>query len=493
MSTVPVKRIVNVTVNVAAAAPAAPTFSLGLCLGSSTKLPAYNRLRTYDDILGVGADFATTDEEYKFAQLYFAQSPKPDQLMIGRRLLAATAGALKSGIHSTTPATFTAVTHGGFDISINGTNHPISALDLHLAADLPGVAAVVQTALNTALTGTTCTYDGTNFVVTSPTTGSASSVGYAIAPSTVTTPAQTDLSVLLGLAASAEAVRIPGANVESVTDSLAALALQDGSWYGFHCTKEVGDTDLQAASVWGEAAGKFHFVTSSDAPILDPTATTDLASVLQGLQLTHTLLQYSSTNPYAAGSAMARGLQVDFAQINSTITLMFKQEPGVTPENLTATQYATLDAKKVNYLATVSNGFIMLFNGVTPSGRFFDEVMGLDWFQADMANNVFVALATSPTKVPQTDKGMVVLLQAASVTCETAVRNQLAAPGVWTHAGFGALKTNEQLPLGYYLYANPVSSQSDADRSARKAPPTQVALIGAGAFQGIDIAVNFQR
>jgi hypothetical protein len=95
--------------------------------------------------------------------------------------------------------------------------------------------------------------------------------------------------------------------------------------------------------------------------------------------------------------------------------------------------------------------------------------------------------------VPQTDKGVEVLLQAASVTCEKAVRNRLAAPGTWTHDGFGALTNGELLPLGYYLYADPVSTQSDVDRSARKAPPVQVALIGAGAFQGVDIVVNFQR
>jgi hypothetical protein len=172
---------------------------------------------------------------------------------------------------------------------------------------------------------------------------------------------------------------------------------------------------------------------------------------------------------------------------------MFKQEPGVLPENLDATQYATLDTKRVNYLATVSNGFIMLFNGITPSGRYFDEVMGLDWFKADMANNVFTALASTPTKIVQTDKGAEVLLQGASKTCEKAVRNRLAAPGTWTHDGFGALSNGDPVALGYYLYAVPVASQSDADRAARKAPPIQVALIGAGAFQGVDIVVNFQR
>jgi hypothetical protein len=396
-------------------------------------------------------------------------------------------------VSSDTLTDFTAITHGGFDINVDGTNYPISALDLHTAGTLSAVATLIQTALNAALTGTTCIYDGTNFVVTSPTTGASSVVGYAIPPSTVTDPVQTDLSTLLGLTVTAGATRAQGAAIETVTASLDALQRVDGSWYGFHLTKEVDDDDKKDASLWAEGSEKFHFCTSSDAPIIDATSTTDLASFLKGAQYTHTLLQFSTTNDYAAASAMARGLQVNFDQINSTIVLMFKQEPGVLPENLDATQYATLDTKRVNYLATVSNGFIMLFNGITPSGRYFDEVMGLDWFKADMANAVFTALATTPTKVVQTDKGVEILLGGASTTCEKAVRNRLAAPGTWTHDGFGALSNGDLLPLGYYLYADPVSSQSDADKAARKAPPIQVALVGAGAFQGVDIVVNFQR
>ena len=492
MSTIPVSRIVNVTVLVAATAPAAPTFSRGLCVGSSARLPVGNRLRLYNNLTEVGADFQTTDEEYRFAQRYFAQSPSPEELMIGRRLTAAYAGTLTSGVRDATLAHYTAITNGGFDLSVNGTLLQVFGLDLHTATDMADVAVLVQTKLAAALASTTCVDDGTHFIVTSPTTGSSSVVGYAVPPTGGSTPV--DVSALLGLSVAQQAVRQGGAPSETVTDSLNNLAHVDGSWYGFHLTKEVTNTDKENASLWAEGTpNKFHFITSADAPILDPTATTDLASVLKAAQYTHTLLQYSSTDDYACASAMARGLEVDFSQINATITLMFKQEPSIAPENLTATQYATLDAKNVNYLATVSNGFIMLFNGVTPSGRFFDEVMGLDWFKADMANNVFTALATSPTKIPQTDKGVEVLLQAASTTCQTAVRNRLAAPGTWTHDGFGALVKDELLPMGYYLYADPVASQSDADRLARKAPPIQVALIGAGAFHGVDIVVNFQR
>lgn len=491
MSTVPVRKIVNVTVQVAALAPAAPSFSRTLCVGSSTRLPIYDRIRLYNELTDVAEDFQASDPEYKVAQIHFSQSPKPKELMIGRRILAAFSGSLKSGLRSTTLADYTAVTAGGFDISVNGTLRQVHGVNLSAVTDMAGVAAAVQTALRTETSSTeTVTFDGSNFVITSATTGTSSVINYAVAPTTADTD---DIGIIMGLTAVKGAIKTVGGAAEDIEDSLTALARIDGSWYGFHCTKEVDDDALLDASAWAEANTKFHLISYASPAAYDGTSSADLGSRLKAAGYKRTLIQFSSTTDYACASGGARLLQVNYDQINSTITLEFKQEPGVVPENLTSTQYAALEAKNYCYLATVSNGFVMIFNSKTPSGRFADEIVNLDWFEADVQNNVFTALATSPTKVPQTDKGMEVLLQAASKTCEKAVRNRLAAPGVWTHDGFGALVTGDFLQQGYYLYADPVASQSSADRAARKTPPVQGALCGAGAFHSVDIVFNFQR
>jgi hypothetical protein len=491
MSTIPVRKIVNVSVLVSAVAPAAPSFSRCLGVGVSARLPTYDRLRLYNDMDGVAVDFQSTDPEYLLAQKWFSQSPRPNEFMIGRCVLAPFAGSLRSGARSELIALYQAVTNGGFDTRVDGTLYHVTGVDLHDAADLADVAAAVQVALRSAgATDSTVIDNDTQFVVTSGTTGVSSTVNYCSSPAYP----YTDLSALMGLTAGQGAGKVDGGAAESVVDSLTAFNRIDGSWYGFECTKERTDDELLAASVWAEAnSNKFHFITYSSPVAYDSGSTADLGYRLKAAQLTHTLIQFSSTTDYAVGLGAAKLLQVSYDQINSTITLEFKQEPTVTPENLSATQYNALEAKNYCYLGTVSNGFVMIFNTKTPSGRFVDEVVNIDWFQADMQNNVFTALATSPTKVPQTDKGMEVLLQAASKTCEKAVRNRMAAPGTWTHDGFGALVTGDFLQQGYYLYAPPVASQSDADRAARKTPPIQGALIGAGAFHSVDIVVNFQR
>lgn len=67
------------------------------------------------------------------------------------------------------------------------------------------------------------------------------------------------------------------------------------------------------------------------------------------------------------------------------------------------------------------------------------------------------------------------------------------APGVWNADGFGNLNRGDTLSSGYYLYAPPVATQSQADREARKAPVIQGAFKLAGAIHSVDVIANFNR
>lgn len=73
------------------------------------------------------------------------------------------------------------------------------------------------------------------------------------------------------------------------------------------------------------------------------------------------------------------------------------------------------------------------------------------------------------------------------------MNNGCLAPGVWNSAGFGALNQGDTLAKGYYVYAPPIATQSQADREARKAVTFQVAAKEAGAIHSVDILVNVNR
>lgn len=488
MST-PVSKLVRVNILSSPTFPARAGFGLLMIAGISARLPLGERMRFYSGMTDIAADFSATDDEYKAAQVFFSQSPQPTQIAIGRRFPSGASGELLGSANLTTSiASWQAVTSGGLKISIDGTQRSLASLNFSSDANLNAVAARVQAALVTAgATGATVVYDGKRMIVRSGTTGATSTVSYATAPAS-----GTDISAMLGLDSASNGKISAGLAAESVTNSLDNLQAFNASWYGLALTSEAVDQDKKDAAAWIEAQVKVFACTTNASASTDGTSTTDLAYYMKATGYRRTFVQYSSTSSYAAISAFARAFTVDFTGQNTTLTLMFKQEPGVTVETLTETQRLALEGKNCNYY-TQFGASPMLATGTMANGVFFDEVHGLDWLQNAIQTNVFGLLYTSPTKIPQTDKGVARLVQAVNQAMQEAVNNGLLAPGVWNGAPLGQVATGDFLPKGYYTYAQAVADQNQSDRSARKAPPIQVIAKGAGAIHGADISVTFQR
>lgn len=82
----PLTDIVQVTVEVSPAGAQAPTFNLGLIVGTSTVIATATRTVVYsspDDMTANG--WAGTEPEYKAAVVYFGQTPRPTNVVIGRQ------------------------------------------------------------------------------------------------------------------------------------------------------------------------------------------------------------------------------------------------------------------------------------------------------------------------------------------------------------------------------------------------------------------------
>ncbi|WP_115658574.1 DUF3383 family protein, partial [Klebsiella variicola] len=124
-------------------------------------------------------------------------------------------------------------------------------------------------------------------------------------------------------------------SAESLLQAVNAL-LDWNSWYGLHLAVPVADypsdTDIisVAAAIEAASVSRIFGVTSADSTILDAATTTDLASKLKAAKYSRTFIQYSTSSRYAALSSFARAFTVDFTGSNTTITLKFKQLPGVT-------------------------------------------------------------------------------------------------------------------------------------------------------------------
>jgi hypothetical protein len=121
--------------------------------------------------------------------------------------------------------------------------------------------------------------------------------------------------------------------------------------------------------------------------------------------------------------------------------------------------------------------------------RYTDTIIGADALAGEVQTAIFNVLYTTPTKIPQTDSGMQMLLNAASSRCSVYVSNGFLASGTWNAPGFGTLKYGDLLTLGFYVYAPSMLLQSEADRAARKAPLMQIAAKCAGAIHTADVLI----
>ncbi|EAU0371228.1 DUF3383 domain-containing protein [Salmonella enterica] len=283
---------------------------------------------------------------------------------------------------------------------------------------------------------------------------------------------------------------------ENLMDAVNAV-MGNTNWYGLGIAdkEDIADDDWLKVAAAVEASGvsRILAITTSDPAIFDATSTGDLAYKLKAAKYGRTFVQYSSSSKYAALSAFGRAFTVNFNGSNTTITLKFKQEPGITYETLTTDQAVALDARNCNVFVYYQNDTAILQQGVMSSGDFFDERHGLDWLQNYVQTNLYNLLYTSTTKVPQTDAGVTRLLSNVEQSMDQSVTNGLVAAGVWNGGPIGQLDSGDTLTKGYYVYAQPISEQAQADREARKAPVIQVACKLAGAVHFADVQINVVR
>jgi hypothetical protein len=488
----PVSNIVSVTVNMALRAAQGRNFGALLIVGGTPVIDGSQRMRTYTSITQVGDDFGMDAPEYQAAQLYYEQVPQPRALFIGRWIKTDQAALLRCGI--LTPAqmaisTWATVTDGSMKITIDGTAKTITAVDFSAETNLNGVAARITDKLTTAVV----TWDAANsrFIITSKSTGASSAVGYGSANTT-----GTDISAMMKAGQNAGALAIPRAAAENIQSCVYKLADMSTGWYGL----QIADTSLVdddvvsiAAFIQSDDISRIFGYTTQNTAAMDLDITDDICSKLKAAKYGRTFTQYSSASPFATASIFGRAFTVNFLGNNTTITLKFKQQPGIAAETLTQTQANTLTAKNCNVFVNYDNDTAIIQEGLMCNGDFFDERHGLDWLQNYVQNNLYNVLYTSNTKVPQTDPGITRLLTSVNKSLDQGADNGLIAPGVWGGDPVGNLATGDTLASGYYAYAPPIASQAQADREARKAPVIQCAIKLAGAVHFADVIINVNR
>lgn len=297
--------------------------------------------------------------------------------------------------------------------------------------------------------------------------------------------------------------RLTSPSLETVRAALARLA-DKVFFFGVLMDEELlasDPTEFAQLAAYCQANRKMLFYTSSHITDLQPGSGLDL--VRQAAETLVRCLYYGSallngaaaqqTQIFSAAYA-GRGLSTNFDAANTSTTMHQKQLATITPDDtLTQTALNAADAAGVDVYGNFG-GFACL--KTSGANQFFDQAYQRQWLSFALQIAGFNYLASTSTKVPQTEDGMNGLKDAYIQVLKQAVANGYLATGLnWysaTSFGNKADLVRNIFETGYYVYSLPVAQQAQNARQQRQAPVVQIAAQEAGAIHSSAVIVNVE-
>jgi hypothetical protein len=259
-------------------------------------------------------------------------------------------------------------------------------------------------------------------------------------------------------------------------------------WAGY----APGNPEVLAASAVVQVTKTLLFAPSN---LLTDIQAGGLFQVVQASLFTYTRgLLYTISQQlsrFFAAAYAGRAMSVNFLGSNTTLTMHAKDlagvlpDPGITQTVLTTCQ--TVGADVYTTFGPLSKVFS------TGGNTFYDQIYGQTWLVFALQVAGFYAIATTSTKLPQTEPGMAVLKGAYITVLNQAVANGYVAPGAWNSSelfGDPVALVRNILQIGWYLYSQPVNQQLQSAREARQAPLIQIAAKLAGAVHSSNVIVS---
>ena len=424
-----ISNIVNVTVDRQTSPVTVAGFALPMFLGLHKGFT--ERYRLYSSSSSVGADFSVDSNEYKAAQAYFGQGISINQIAIGRR---------DSGIVTYTPVVTNST---AYTITLNGTL-------FSFASDVDATATEIVTGLTSAINGGSepVTASGTTTLIL---TADVVGVPFSVKASTNLTPVYTETA-------------------ETITEAFDEVKLENNDWYGMNLYSHV-KADVLEAAAWSQANLKLFGTSSSDADIVNTSASLDTSTIAYAAKAAgydRTFLFYSADAAKYPECALFGG---ELARDAGKATWAFKQLSGITVDNLTATQRSNALAKNCNVYIPYA-GKNMTEAGKTCEGTYIDIIRDTDQYKSDITVAVFSRFLNLP-KIPQTEAGTAIILSELTAETQRAINSGILA--------------NDPAPV---IFIPKVLDIATNDRANRILPDITITARIQGAFQHADIAIT---
>jgi hypothetical protein len=194
----------------------------------------------------------------------------------------------------------------------------------------------------------------------------------------------------------------------------------------------------------------------------------------------------------AEAARLSQQMATNFLAQNSCINMNMKTAQGLTADaGITPAVLTTASGLGVNVYGNIQGVAKWISNG-GPNNIYLDNTFNLLWFTNALQVAYFNALATTSTKIPQTEAGMTTIKNALLAVCKQGGLNGYLAPGQWNATdtfGDNVSFLRNITQLGYYIYSQPMAAQSQAVRVTRAAPLVQIAAKLAGGINTGSVSV----
>lgn len=388
-------QIIKINITQQTAAIPGPNFQIPLIVGPT--LPTSGTMNAYTSAAGMLSNgYTTSSPEYVYALELEEQPLTPSEFFVGYR-----APAVDQVDHITV---VTAVGSHLYTGKIAGQTWAYTASGGDTQTT---IATAIAAAIN---------------ALSLPTWNATSALGVVTVTSTVPGQAFTDTQI-------SPDANYTIANItpnHGIQDDINALTGISNIWYGM-CGCQFTDSDILQAAALIESMIKIFIAVSSTSAIAT-NVSTDLGSVLQAKSYKRTALIFT---PEATEGKDAAWLGGQLPQVPGSNNWAFKTLFGTTPDVLTANQQSILigvpvagiPGKNVNIYQSVG-GVNITEMGTMAGGQFIDITVGIDWLVATIQVNIYQQLVLTP-KIPYTDLGTAVLIQAVDAAIKQGVTNGL--------------------------------------------------------------------
>lgn len=467
----------------------------GLFLTTNISVPV-GTVSEFPSAEAVADFFGPASREAAVASIYFAgfdnpsATAKPSNILFAQFNTAAVAAYLRSGSMAGVTLAQLQGFSGTIIVTINGGAITTSSINLSGATSFSNAASLIQTALAAQLASTTCTFDSTlnAFIIKSPTTGAASTIGFA----TGTISAGLKLTSALG------ALTSQGAAIAVPSTFMNAILGKTQNWASFVTLFEPITADKVLFAAWANGTSdRFAYIAwdSSLAPAagLDPTC---FAQLVTAAEYDGTCPIFDLTGDIAAFVAGTIA-SIDFAAVAGRITFAYKRQSGLTPNVTDATTAANYQLNGYNFYAryaTSNDLFTDFQRGSVPGQwKWLDSYVNNIWLNSGFQLSLMNFLE-SVNSVPYNQSGYNQLRVVIGGVADQGVLNGVIQKGVALSPSQRiAINTAVGSPnaaqvvvtLGWLL---DIKDASPEVRAARGSPPMVFYYADGGSIQKIELS-----